>query len=144
MLMPLNETEYASVKKSFYNIYSLFKNEMPRSKSFEDCILKWGEQLGISKKELNENLKENKGLKFVQPNNKLEALEQVYDLVYMVYLDGIVEDLELELAMEYAERLKLNKSIVGDILKAIVTAPHDGIAREKVRNELKEFLDLNP
>jgi hypothetical protein len=141
MVMELDETEYASVKNSFYNIYSLFIAENAQSEGFHDCIIKWGLQLGISEIELEENLKKNLKFQFKEPSTPLEAIEQVYDLVYMVYLDGIIEDVELEVAMEYAQRLGFKKHIVGDLLKAIVTAPHDGVSKDQVRKELKELLE---
>lgn len=80
---------------------------------------------------------------YTPPANKQEALERVYDLVYMIYLDGVVEDDELQVTSQYAEKLDLPPSIVGDLLKAIVTAPADGVSADEVRNELKELLETH-
>lgn len=137
----LDNAEYSSVKRSFYNIFSLFNKEEHLRNHFHDCISKWRVQLNIPEEEFELNVN-NADLRFKAPTSKIAAIEQIYDLVYMVYLDDIVEDIELEAVTIYAQRLGLNKCIVGDLLKAIVTAPHDGLPKSQVRTELKEFLEL--
>jgi hypothetical protein len=49
--------------------------------------------------------------------------------------------MELEILMKYAKKLGLPPYIVGDLVKAIVTAPYDGIQRWQVKNELKDLLE---
>ncbi|QCK13441.1 hypothetical protein [Mangrovivirga cuniculi] len=95
-----------------------------------------GEQLHIPESALEEReIRE-----FKKPSDKLYALEEIYDIVYMIYLDGVVEDVELSLTIKFAEKLGFEKHVVGDLLKAIVTAPYDGIPKEEVRNELTTYL----
>lgn len=141
MDLPLNKEEYASVKKSFYNIYALFLKVESISSELLNCIYKWGVQLGISKDELHFILNKPESIHYEEPSTQVEAIERVYDIVYMIYLDGIVEDVELEVTMKYAEKLGFRPHIVGDLLKAIVTAPYDGIEKSQVRQELSSLLE---
>ncbi len=141
MDLPLNRDEYNSVRKSFFNIFALFINTESISSQMMDCIFKWGIQLGISRDELHFIMNKPEAIQFVEPENQIEAIEHVYDIVYMIYLDGIVEDIELEVTMKYAEKLGFKPHIVGDLLKAIVTAPHDGIDKTQVRKELSSLLE---
>lgn len=141
MDLPLNRDEYNSVRKSFYNIFALFINIESISSQMMDCIFKWGIQLGISRDELHFIMNKPEAIQFIEPENQIEAIEHVYDIVYMIYLDGIVEDVELEVTMKYAEKLGFKPHIVGDLLKAIVTAPHDGIDKTQVRKELSSLLE---
>ncbi len=141
MDLPLNRDEYNSVRKSFFNIFALFINIESISSQMMDCIFKWGIQLGISRDELHFIMNKPEAIQFVEPENQFEAIEHVYDIVYMIYLDGIVEDIELEVTMKYAEKLGFKPHIVGDLLKAIVTAPHDGIDKTQVRKELSSLLE---
>lgn len=140
MNLNLNDNEKLSVKKSFFNIYFLFLNQSSVSPDVVDCLIKWGLQLGLSEEELKINKKSP--AEFVLPN-KQEALEQVFDLVYFIYQDGIVEDVELNLASQFAEKLGFPPYIVGDLLKAIVTAPHDGSPATQVRKELHQVLQAS-
>lgn len=141
MDLPLNKDEYTSVRKSFFNIFALFIKTESISSQMMDCIFKWGIQLGISRDELHFILNKPEAILFTEPENQMEAIEHVYDIVYMIYLDGIVEDVELEVTMKYAENLGFKPHIVGDLLKAIVTAPHDGIDKTQVRKELSSLLE---
>lgn len=141
MDLPLNRNEYNSVRKSFFNIFALFLKIESINSQMLDCIFKWGIQLGISRDELHFILNKPEAVQYIAPENQMEAIEHVYDIVYMIYLDGIVEDVELEVTMKYAEKLGFKPHIVGDLLKAIVTAPHDGIDKTQVRKELGALLE---
>lgn len=135
----LSEQEYNSVKRSYFNIYQLFINEDNIPKRFVDCVVKWGVQLEITETEYNDVIKTREQFQFVAPPRD-EAIEQIYDLVYMIYLDNVVEDVELEVAMKYAERLGFQPHVVGDLLKAIVAAPADGMDHVQVKKEIKQWL----
>lgn len=141
MDLPLNKDEYSSVRKSFFNIFALFIQSESISSQMMECIFKWGVQLGISRDELHFILNKPDAIQYHEPENQIEAIEHVYDIVYMIYLDGIVEDVELEVTMKYAENLGFKPHIVGDLLKAIVTAPHDGLDKTQVRKELSSLLE---
>lgn len=143
MDLPLNRDEYNSVRKSFFNIFALFIKVESINSQMMECIFKWGIQLGISRDELHFILNKPEAIQYVEPENQIEAIEHVYDIVYMIYLDGIVEDVELEVTMKYAENLGFKPHIVGDLLKAIVTAPHDGLDKTQVRKELSSLLEAS-
>ncbi|MDQ3394334.1 MAG: hypothetical protein M3512_09525 [Bacteroidota bacterium] len=132
----LDSQEYESVKKSFKNLYAFFIEHQYTSKDFLHCIQKWGYQLTLQREEylFPENYKE---VNFELPDNRLDALEQVYDVVYMIYLDQEIEDVELEITTLFAKALGFPGYIVGDLLKAIVTAPYDGMNKTEVRKELE-------
>lgn len=135
--------EYNSVKKSFFNILALFlSNEKVESK-YVACLLKWAAQLHLS----DEDLQMIKGnfdkIPFELPGDKLEKLEAIYHLVHMIYLDNMVEDIELEIATIYAKKMGFEPYIVAELFKSIATAPFDGRSYSHVREEVKEFLSLH-
>lgn len=132
----------ASVLSSYFNIYILFAKDKTFDKKLLDCIYTWGLQLRIRKQKLDAILRDPESFEYRKPGNKYAALEHLYDLVYMIYLDSRVEDMELEILMKYAKKLGLPPYIVGDLVKAIVTAPYDGIQRWQVKNELKDLLEI--
>ncbi|MFA0961605.1 hypothetical protein AB9P05_07345 [Roseivirga sp. BDSF3-8] len=135
------EQNYGRIASTFFNIYSLFLiDKSLRNEVSLKCLEKWSMQLDVDPARLEE-IKQQPD--YTPPANKQQALERVYDLVYMIYLDGVVEDDELKVTSEYAEKLDLPPYIVGDLLKAIVTAPADGISADEVRNELKELLEVH-
>ncbi|MDN5216179.1 hypothetical protein QQ020_29195 [Fulvivirgaceae bacterium BMA12] len=140
MSLSLSNHELQALRRSYYNLLAHFIHMDSAKEDFIDGIFKWGVQLNFSKKEIYDVIADPQSIQFVDPKNQLEAIEWVYDLVYMIYLDGKVEDIELEITTEYAKRLGFEPHIVNDLLKAIVTAPYDGIDKEDVKQEIKQII----
>lgn len=136
----LNQDEIKSIKDSFFHVYHSFLNEGFLSKDFIGCLFKWGVQLHITEEEL----------RYIDPSfeedqitNKEKALEHLYNLVFMIYLDGKVEDIELVVVTKYAEKIGFQSHIVNDLLKTIVTAPYDGFDFRHVKDHLKEIIEYS-
>ncbi len=135
----LNSGELKSIKDSFFHIYHSFLNEGFLSKDFVGCLFKWGIQLHITEEEL----------KYIDPTvneneitSKEKAVEHLFNLVFMIYLDGRVEDIELEVVTKFAEKIGFKSHIVNDLLKAIVTAPYDGFDIKHVKEHLREIIEF--
>lgn len=135
----LTPEEIKSIKDSFFHIYHSFLDDGFMSKDFVGCVFKWGVQLHITEEEL----------KFISPTyeekeitNQDSALQHLFNLVYMVYLDGEVEDIELEVVSRFSEKIGFQPHIVNDLLKAIVTAPYDGFDFKHVKEHLKEIIEF--
>ena len=130
--------ELNSIKNSFFHVYHSFLNEGFLSKDFVGCLFKWGVQLHINEDELE----------FIDPTyeeeevtSKEAGLEHLFNLVFMIYLDGRVEDIELEVVTKYAKKIGFESHIVNDLLKTIVTAPFDGFDFKHVKNHLRDIMD---
>lgn len=135
----IDKEELRSIKESFFHIYHSFLDEGFLSKDFVGCLFKWGVQLQINEDEL----------KYIDPEfreeripSKESALEHLFNLVFMIYLDGRVEDIELEVVTKYAEKIGFKTHIVNDLLKTIVTAPYDGFDFKHVKAHLKEIIEF--
>lgn len=136
------EEEYESIKRSYFNILALFLSKESVESKYVACLLKWSAQLNLSQKDLHMIEEDFDRIPFELPNEKVERLEAIYHLVHMIYLDNIVEDIELEVASIYAQNLGFKPYIVADLFKSIATAPFDGTSTAKVRDEVKEFLEM--
>lgn len=141
--MNLDKEELESVKQSFFNILALFLSQETISTKYVACLMKWSAQLNLSQEDLHKIEGEFDRLEFKTIQSKIERLEAVYHLVHMIYLDNIVEDIELEVASMYAEKLGFKAEIVGELFKAIATAPFDGTGTEDVKQSIDDFLKLN-
>ena len=107
------------------------------------CLLKWGFQLHLNPEDLKKANVDLSSHKFEHPEGKVERLESIYHLVYMIYLDDVVEDVELEVATIYAEELGFKSYVVSELFKSIVTAVYDSKKRQNVHQEVIEFLKLH-
>lgn len=132
-----------SVKNSYFNILALFLNQPQIESRFLRCLLKWGFQLHLNPEDLTRANVDLTHLKFAHPGDTVAKLESIYHLVYMIYLDEVVEDIELEVATIYAEQLGFKATLVSELFKSIVTEVHDGQKTRNVRSEVIDFLKLN-
>jgi hypothetical protein len=138
----LTAEEAISIKKSFLNILGLVLERETIESRYVRCLLKWGFQLQVDPVDVQQANVDFSNLGFSAPDNTVDRLEAIYHLVHMICLDQIVEDVELELAALYAEKLGFKATLVPELLKSIVTADGDGHAETSVREQVMDFLRL--
>ena len=137
----LTREELLSVKKSYVNILTLFlRNEQVESK-YVGCLIKWAVQLQFEGEDLRDVETNFDKLAFSMPSSTTEKLDSVIDLVHMIFLDNIVEDIELEVASIYAEQLGFQKHTVGEIFQSLQTGSLTGKEVDTVKSELREILN---
>jgi hypothetical protein len=141
----LNKEHLASVKKSYFNILALFLHEDKMESRYLRCLLKWGFELHLSPDDLKSSNIDLTNLTFTHPDEKIHKLEAIYHLVYMIYLDEVVDDIELEVASIFAQTLGFRATVVSDLFKAIATTSqdYDETYPRNVRAEVLDFLALN-
>ena len=132
----VSQEELISIKDSFFHIYHSFLDEGLLSKDFVRILFKWGLQLHITVDELKNIDPEYEK----EITNNEAAISHLFNLVFMIYLDNIVEDIELLAVSKYAEKIGFESHIVNDLLKTIVTAPYDGFDFVHVKKHLSELL----
>jgi hypothetical protein len=138
----LNKEHLASVKASYINILALFLSEEKIESRYLRCLLKWGFQLNLSPEDLKLANVDLSDLTFLKPGDRVAKLEAIYHLVYMIYLDAVVEDVELETATIYAEKLGFKSTVVSDLFKSIATEAYDETKPRNVHAEVLDFLKL--
>jgi len=139
----LDKEHLESVKTSYYNILALFLGRDKIESRYLRCLLKWGFQLRLNPEDLVKANVDISNLKFAQPDTKVNRLEAIYHLVYMIYLDEVVEDVELEVATIYAQQMGFKPSIVSDLFKSIATEIYDEGQVRNVRQEVLDFINLS-
>lgn len=136
------QTSADSLKQSYFNILALFLHDEKMETRFVRCLLKWGLQLNLKLTDIDSPAKGLDQLRFAQPPDKIARLEAIYHLVQMIYLDQVVEDVELEISAIYAEKLGFKREIVGDLFKSIATKETDGGDFQDIRKEVIDFLGV--
>jgi hypothetical protein len=132
------------IKKSYFNLLTLFLQQESLPSAHVRCLIKWGVQLEINPDDLTKLGKSlEPTIKVSLPVDKVEQMETLYHLVYMIHLDAVVEDVELEVASIFAEKLGFSKSLAGDLFKSIATAKYDNSSLHDVRKEVIDFLKIH-
>ena len=130
-----------SLKNSYFTILAIFAADPSTTSAQLDGIRAWGKQLEIKSEALHDVINHPDTFLRQQPDTPQSSIEQLYNLVYMIYLDKVVDDYEIEILMKYAARLGFPQHIIGDLMKAILTAPSDGVPAWQVKNELRVLLE---
>src|SRR5437879_8810351 len=130
--------DLGKVKKSYFNLLSAYKSAGKIDGKYLACIVKWGIQLGVNADDLREQENAEPSL----PSDKTARIEAIFHLVYMIYLDRVVEDLELEVAADYAIKMGFEKELVGDLFKSIATIPYDETSPLDIQKEVEEFIKI--
>ncbi len=139
----VDDVEKEKIKQSYFNLLAMFFSMPQVDSRFARCFIKWSVQMGISSDDIVKLGKDLIQLTYSSPKTHDEKLKSVYHLVYMIYLDRVIEDVELEVAMIYAERIGLNKIVVAKLFQSIATAASDGITPEMLEKEVLDFMRSN-
>ncbi len=138
-----NALQLQEIKKSYFSLLAfLLEQDHIESKQVR-CLLKWGFQLHLDPDDIRIHGSGFDLPKFQMPATTVEKMETLYHLIYIIYLDKVVEDAELEVAALYAEKLGFKKGLVGDLFKSIATAAYDEMEPNDVRKEVLDFIKVN-
>ncbi len=129
--------QYTALKKSFFNILAFFLEQENIESRYIRCLLKWGFQLNLSKEDLVVSNMHVSQLSFTEPQQKMES---VYHLVYLIYLDNLVEEVELEVASLYAKRLGFEPRLVNALFKFIASRNLSDHAPTTLQAEIETFM----
>ncbi|MBL7856963.1 MAG: hypothetical protein JNM57_04680 [Cyclobacteriaceae bacterium] len=142
MTTTLQAPQLASLKKSYFNILALFLGQDVMESRYLRCLLKWAFYLHLNPEDLKQANVDITHLQFEYPEDRVAKLEDIYHLVYMIYLDEVVEDVELEVATIYAVKLGFKADVVSELFKSIATATYDEIKLRNVKQEVIDFLKV--
>lgn len=79
---------------------------------------------------------------FVVPENPIDRLRQIFDLVCMMLVDGKLDEREVSLCIKMTARLGFGSDLVADLVKSIVSATEEGLQPDDVREEEIEYASL--
>lgn len=139
----LTKEQSDSIKQSYLNILALLSSKDKVESRYLICLLKWAIELRLSPGDLRKADIDFAPLRFSSPSEKVERVEAIFHLVHMICLDNVVEDVELEIASIYAEKLGFRPTFVSELLKSIVTADSDEAPIGDVRQQVIDFIRLN-
>ncbi|MDD5770312.1 MAG: hypothetical protein PHE25_05045 [Candidatus Gracilibacteria bacterium] len=78
-------------------------------------------RLGITNEEIGEIIKNFNNIKFVLPTNKKDRINQFWDLILIVLVDGKIEKGELNKLRTFAENLNIRSGVITAIIRNLET-----------------------
>ena len=138
----LGAEDLKSIRTSFLNITSLFLGKQQVESRYVGCLMKWAVQLQFRDDDLRYIEENFDKMAFEMPETNEDKLNAIFNLVHMIYLDNVVEDIELEVASIYAEHLGFEKYVVSEVFQNIATAIYDGKTPHEVKNDIRYLIGL--
>ena len=97
-------------------------------------------KVGVTAEEMKRIINDPRSIDFFIPTNNEERLEQVYNLVLMMMVDGEVNNEEILLCKIFAERLGYDYHIIDSLVASIKENIGKGLAREaSIKSVLNEI-----
>ena len=128
------------VKAHLKNLVALSKVDNFIAKTERELIYKIGERNGLSE-ELVENIVEETSTSEAHiPLNDSERFDDLFDLVHLMLVDGIIHESEIDFCMVMAEKLGFKKAIVGVLVRKISMNIASGLNRENIKADVSNFL----
>ncbi|WP_027003166.1 TerB family tellurite resistance protein [Hugenholtzia roseola] len=98
----------------------------------QDFLLHVGERLGITREDYVSVLKYPEGVEFYPPSSDRERLDQLIDLVYMMLIDGEIDEDEVYKCRRFANALGFKAQVVDVIVEDII----DAAIKKQKRDEI--------
>lgn len=107
------EHQYLSFKKNHLrNLIALAKADGNLHAEEEKMLYKVGDKYGLKDRQIASLIRSNKSTQVTIPDSHDQKMDQLYDLVLMVYADGIVEDTEVTFCQDLMVQFGFKKEIV--------------------------------
>ncbi|MEQ8925693.1 MAG: TerB family tellurite resistance protein [Fulvivirga sp.] len=107
------EHQFLSFKKNHLrNLIALAKADGHLHPDEEKMIYKVGDKYGLKDRQIASLLRSDKKLELHVPDTHDEKMDQLYDIVMMVYADGVVEESEIEFCEDIVDKFGYKKEIV--------------------------------
>jgi hypothetical protein len=108
-------------------------------------IFKIGKRYGLKERQVQTILDSHEKFKVNVPNNHFDKMNVLYDLMLIVFADGVIEKKEIEFCENIAKELQMKKGVVKWLLDEVFEKgkepSHD--EWEEMRREAEEMFVLN-
>jgi uncharacterized tellurite resistance protein B-like protein len=140
------ENQYLSYKKDHIkNLMALAKADGHVHEKERAVIFKIGKRYGLKERQVQTILDSHEKFKVNVPNNHFDKMNVLYDLMLIVFADGVIEKKEIEFCENIAKELQMKKGVVKWLLDEVFEKgkepSHD--EWEEMRREAEEMFVLN-
>jgi len=132
------EHQYLSYKKNHIkNLLALSKADGYMHEKEVEVLFQIGKRYGLKVRQINTLMESDEPYEVNVPDNFHDKMHVLYDLVLMVYADGVVEKKEIEFCEEVVEKFGMKKGIVKWLINEVFAVGTPPPADEWI--EMKEF-----
>ena len=124
------EHQYLSYKKNHIkNLLALAKADGFVHAKEQKMLLKIGKRLGLKDRQVKELMDSDEKFSVIVPDNFHDKMNVLFDVMQMVWADGVIEKKEIEFCESLVKKFGMKKGIVQWLLNEVfekgVTPPQD-------------------
>jgi len=123
------------------NLIGLALSDGNFDKAEINLISKMAAHAGIQPGEIERIMKRPESIKFTPPENHIERIEQLYDLVMIMMVDGEFHENEIAFCKLIAMDLGFKHQIIEKIVETTIEMITAGIAADIALNRIREIVD---
>lgn len=98
-------------------------------------------EVGMTADEMKLIINDPEGIRFEMPSNDIEKLEQLYDLILLMMIDGELNENEMIFCRAMAIKMKIPYQIVDELVAKVINFITDNFYIEDVIGELKKTMN---
>lgn len=107
------EHQYLSYKKDHIrNLLALAKADGHFHEKEQKMLMKIGKRYGLKDRQITTLMDSKEKFEVVVPNNHNDKMNLLYDLMLMVYADGVVEKKEIAFCEDVVKKFGMKKEVV--------------------------------
>jgi hypothetical protein len=125
------------------HLYQLAKIDNRFVKEEKRYLYALGRKNGVAEKEVDELMQEAKEIEFHEPDTLKEKIIFLYEYIQMMLVDNKLDEREAQMCAIIAERMDMDRGLVGSMTNSIVTAKDENRQPELTNTELELYI-TNP
>ena len=98
-------------------------------------------EVGMTADEMKLIINDPEGIRFEMPSNDIEKLEQIYDLILLMMIDGELNENEMIFCRAMAIKMKIPYQIVDELVAKVINFITDNFYIEDVIGELEKTMN---
>ncbi len=98
-------------------------------------------EVGMTADEMKLIINDPEGIRFEMPSNDIEKLEQLYDLILLMMIDGELNENEMIFCRAMAIKMKIPYQIVDELVAKVINFITDNFYIEDVIGELEKTMN---
>lgn len=122
----------------FINLFSMAIADNNLDPSELKFLYELGLEKGLTIEQIDDIITNPHKARFVKPTSILEAINQLYDIVHMVTIDGKIHPHEVDLCKLFAKRFDINEEIIDELIEKLIDEILSGVNKENLLNEIKK------
>ena len=98
-------------------------------------------EVGMTADEMKQIINDPDSIRFIMPENDIEKIEQLYDLILLMMIDGDLNENEMIFCRAMAIKMKIPYQVVDEMVAKVINFITDNFYVEDVINELAEMME---